>query len=143
MNKIILPSILTTICLFISACGLMTGDAPNMNEIFDDMKEGVMNEDEARFKKHWSAEGYTEDLVGEGLSGERFYRQGSRKKFYPIPDPDGAETVGSVEIVPARLHAWEKERDVDKIYFAIADGKVLGGGENPENVRKFAEKFGD
>ena len=105
------------------------------------MENGIKSEDENLFKKHWNAEGYTNDLVGEGLSGENFYKQGSRKKWFPKPDFGKKETIGKVEIIKTKLYAWEKDRDVDEIYFAIADGKVLGGGENPEKVKSLAERF--
>ncbi len=138
-NTIILPLFL--IVLLGTACGFLDRGKPDMNKIFADMEKGIMNTEEDRFKKHWTPESYAKDLVGEGLSGERFYKQASRKKFFPNPDFGGKETVGKVEIVPTKLYAWEKEREVDEIFFAIADGKVLGGGEEKENVKKLAERF--
>ena len=112
-----------------------------MNKIFADLEKGIINKNEEQFRKHWHEKAYQKDFVGEGLSGERFYEQGSRKKFFPNPDYNGKETVGKVEIVPTKLYAWEKDRDVDDIYFAIAEGKILGGGENVENVKKLADRF--
>lgn len=127
--------------LLLTNCGVLDGGKSDMNKIFADMENGIKNEDENLFEKHWHEEGYAEDLTGEGLSGQRFFEQGSRKKFFPKPDFKDKETVGEVEIIRTKLFAWEKDRDVDEIYFAIADSKVLGGGEEKENVKKLAERF--
>lgn len=134
--------VFVSICLLAAACGVSDhGGATGVDKVFAEMENGLRNADEASFRKHWHSEGYENDLVGEGLSGSNLYRQGSRKKWFPNPDRNGKQTVGKVLIVPAKLYAWEKERDVDEIYFAIAGGKVLGGGEELENVKKLAERF--
>lgn len=141
MNKKILLMMLISIGFLSAGCGFMNGEKTDMNKIFADMEKGIMNENEDQFRKHWHSEGYAEDLTGEGLSGKRFYEQASRKKFFPNPNYKDNETVGKVEIVRTKLYAWEKDRDVDEIFFAIADGQVLGGGEDKENVKKLAERF--
>ena len=122
-------------------CGVSGNKSSNMNEMFADLENAIKNEDESLFKKHWDTNGYSNDLVGEGLSGERFYQQGSRKKWFPKPNLAEMETVGKVEIVPTKLYAWEKDKNVDEIYLVIDDGKILGGGENLEKVKALAEKY--
>jgi hypothetical protein len=113
-----------------------------MKTIFADMEKGIKNQDENLFKKHWLNEDYEENLVGgSGLAGHRVYEQGSRKKWFLRADFAGAETFGRVEIVPAAIYAWERDKTVDEIHLAIGDGKVIGGGEDINEVRSLAERF--
>lgn len=127
---------------FTLACGTTDpGGVTGVDKVFADMENGIKKKDENLFQKHWHTEGFEDDLVGEGLSGSNLYKQGSRKKWFPIPNYSEKQTVGKVLIVPTKLYAWEKDRNVDEIYFAIANDKVLGGGEDLENVRKLAERF--
>ncbi len=139
--KVILSLFLFAISFSAIGCGNVGNKGSSMNEIFTDLENAIKNEDESLFKKHWDSEGYSTDLVGEGLTGERFYQQGSRKKWFPKPNLDEKEVIGKVEIVPTKLYSWEKDKNVDEIYFAIAAGKILGGGENLEKVRALADKY--
>lgn len=139
--KVLVNIFLLGIIFHIAGCGNADSGGGDMNSLFVDLENGLKNEDVDLFKKLWHAEGYISDLVGEGLSGEKFYKQGSRKKWFPKPLMDKKETVGKVEIVRSQLYAWEKDKVVDEIFFAVADGKILGGGENPEKVKALAERF--
>ena len=139
--KIFVIIFLFGIGIFFAGCGVSGRGGGDMNGLFADLENGIKNEDENLFKKHWNADGYSNDLIGEGLSGENFYKQGSHKKWFPKPVFGKKETIGKVEIVPTKLYAWEKDRNVDEIYFAIAEGKILGGGENSDKVKFLAERF--
>lgn len=144
-----------TICFMLGllamACGGLSGESKgaDMNEIFADMEKGIREKDESLFKKHWHAEGYTENLVGgSGLAGERVFEQGSRKKWFLKPDLGKTEKVGKVTIVPAEVYAWERDKKVDEVHLAIIeedDGslKILGGGEDLDEVKNLAERFNE
>lgn len=117
-----------------------------MKAIFADLENGIKNNDEDLFKKHWHPAAYDENLVGgSGLAGNRVYEQGSRKKWFPRPNLDGSQKIGRVDIVPTEIYAWERDKKVDEIYFALADDggdlKILGGGEDPDEVKALAERF--
>lgn len=148
-NNFLLTITLGLIGLLALACGGaggLTGGGGDMNGIFADMESGIRNTDEDLFKKHWHPTGYSENLVGgSGLSGKRMFDQGSRKKWFPKPDLGNTQKLGRVEIVPTELYNWERERKVDEVYFAVAADsgglKILGGGEDREEVRALAERF--
>jgi hypothetical protein len=142
--------ILLLLCLFLllaSGCSDQTGTSGgNMTTIFADMENGIKNMDENLFKKHWHPEGYSRNLVGgSGLAGNRVFEQGSRKKWYPRRTSGQTEKIGRVEIVSTEIYAWERDKKVDEIYFAIAENKgkleILGGGEDLAEVKSLAERF--
>lgn len=129
-----------------TGCGGIIAGGGNMSGVFSEMESAMRNADEARFREQWLPAGYSRNLVGSsGLSGERLFSQGSRKKWYPKPDLGSVESVGKVEIVFAELYNWEQDRKVDEVYFVIAkegDGlKIVGGGEDEKQVRGLAERF--
>lgn len=145
-------SLFIIFCIFVlltMACGGLGGNTGgNISEIFADLENGIKNEDESLFKKHWHSEGYSENLVGgSGLAGNRVYEQGSRKIWFPKPDLSKTEKIGKVEIVPTEIYNWEKEKRVDEIYFAIAEDsnglKILGGGEDLDEVKSLAKRFNE
>jgi hypothetical protein len=146
MNTKILTAIFCSICLLSTACGILGGSSGggDMNSIFADMENGIRNDDESLFKKNWSADTYDKNVVGRsGLEGSQIFKQGSRKKWFPKPDFSNRIKVGSIEIIPAEIWSWEKERKVDEVYFAIKMGSspvILGGGEDLEEVKKLAER---
>jgi hypothetical protein len=139
--KIVIPIILS---LFFAACGFFEGGLGGVNDVFADMENGIRKTDEALFKKHWTADGYNKNLVGgSGMSGAKLYEQGSRKKWFLKPDYSKMTKHGKVEIYPCEVYAWEKSKSVDEIFLAVSaeDKKVLGGGEDLEQVKKLAERF--
>lgn len=148
MKKTITLTILFLLGLMTAACGNLSGESggADMNEIFADMEKGIREKDEDLFKKHWHTNGYSKNLVGNsGLSGERVFEQGSRKKWFLKPDLSKTEKIEKVTIVPTEIYAWEREKKVDEVYLAIAENdgslKVLGGGENLDEVKDLAERF--
>jgi hypothetical protein len=113
-----------------------------METIFADLENGIRDQNEDLFRKHWYGEGYDENLVGgSGLTGKRIYQQGTRKKWFLRANFDKAETLGKVEIVATDIYAWERDKTVDEIHLAVADGKILGGGEDLVEVKLLAERF--
>lgn len=115
-----------------------------MNDVFADMENGIRKSDEQLFKKHWTAEGYEKNLVGgSGMTGASVFRQGSNKKWFLKPDYSKTVKQGKVEIYQCEVYAWEQSRKVDEIFLAVSadEMKVLGGGENLEEVKKLAERF--
>lgn len=78
------------------------------------------------------------------MQGYKIFEQGSRKKWFLEPvDINKPIKQGKVDIYQCNVYAWEKSKNVDEIYLAIAseDSKVLGGGEELEEVKKLAERF--
>lgn len=126
-----------------TACNNPTNKgSKDMKTIFADMENGIKNQDENMFKKHWHPDGYSENLVGgSGLAGNRVFEQGSRKKWFLKPNLEKTETVDKVEIVETEIYAWERDKTVDEIHLAIAEGKILGGGEDLSEVKSLAERF--
>lgn len=150
MKKVFTLMICFMLGLLAIACGGLIGESGggDMNGIFADMENAIKNENENLFKKHWHSEGYSENLVGgSGLSGERVFEQGSRKKWFPKADLGKTEKVGKVTIVPAEIYAWERDKKVDEVYFAIAEDngglKILGGGEDLDEVKDLADRFNE
>ena len=130
--------------LFFTACGLLEGGLGGMNGVFADLENGIRKTDEELFKKHWTTEGYNKNLGGDsGMSGSRVYEQGSRKKWFLKPDYSTTIKQGNVEIYQCEVYAWEQSRKVDEIFLVVSaeDQKVLGAGENLEEVKKLAERF--
>lgn len=147
MKLKILVTIIGLTCLLSAACGYLDeGGLTGVNNVFADLENGIRKTDEDLFKKHWTAEGYNQNLVGKsGLSGARIYEQGSRKKWFLKPDYSKTIKQGNVEIFFCEVYAWEKSKAVDEMYLAIADTngnpKVLGGGEDLSEVRALADRF--
>ncbi len=131
--------------LISTGCGLFdTGGQKAMNRVFVDMENGIRKNDEELFKKHWTPAGYNSNLVGKsGLQGYRVFEQGSSKKWFLKPDYSQTITQGKIEIYQCEVYAWEKSRAVDEIFLAVSaeDEKVLGGGEDLDEVKKLAERF--
>ena len=115
-----------------------------MNGVFADLENGIRNSNEELFKKHWTTDGYNKNLVGgSGMTGESVFRQGSRKKWFLKPDYSKTVKQGKVEIYQCEIYAWEKSKAVDEIFLAVSadDKKVLGGGENLDEVKNLADRF--
>jgi hypothetical protein len=138
-------TIISLACLLLAACGYLDGGGlTGVNNVFADLENGIRKADEDLFKKHWTAEGYNQNLVGKsGLSGARVFEQGSRKKWFLKPDYSKTVKQGNVEIYQCEVYAWEKSKAVDEIFLAIStkDGKVLGGGEDLSEVKNLADRF--
>ena len=145
MKTKIFLTIIGLVSLLSAACGYLDGGGlTGVNNVFADMENGIRKTDEDLFKKHWTAEGYNQNLVGKsGLSGARIYEQGSRKKWFLKPDYSKTVKQGNVEIYQCEVYAWEKSKAVDEIFLAVStkDGKVLGGGEDLSEVKKLAERY--
>lgn len=115
-----------------------------MQKVFADMENAIKNSNESEFKQHWLAEGYSKNLVGRsGLEGSRLFAQGSRKKWFLKPDYSKTVRQGKVDIYRCDVYSWEKDKSVDEVFLAVSadDLKVLGGGEDFEEVKKLAERF--
>jgi hypothetical protein len=128
------------------ACGLLKdGGLGGMHGVFADLENGIRKNDEELFKKHWTPAGYNKNLVGgSGMTGQKVFEQGSRKKwFLQAADIDHPLTEGKVEIFRCDVYLWEQSRKVDEIYLAVTkeDKKVLGGGEDLEEVKSLAARY--
>lgn len=122
-------------------CDMNNGDP--LEQVFADMEQGFRNGQEELVRQYWTERGWEENRVpNSGLSGRRLFEQGARKGWYPRPDFSKTENRGKVTIVATELWSWKKGRSVDEIYFMLVredEGwKIVGGGEDPEEVRRLA-----
>jgi hypothetical protein len=112
---------------------------------FDAMKEAVERSDEGLFKAQWHAEGYERNLAGgSGIPGAGVFGQGSKERWVLEPDMKSARNPldsGDVWIVSCAVVSLVEQRTLDVVWILIADGKVLGGGEDREDVGALAWRW--
>jgi hypothetical protein len=111
-----------------------------MTARFDAMMEAVEGNDEVLFKAQWHAEGYEHNLVGgSGVSGSGVFRQASHGRWVIEPDMTSARNLpqqsADAWIVSCAVVSLAEQRPVDAVWILIADGKVLGGGEDRDDVQ--------
>jgi hypothetical protein len=116
--------------------------------LFGAQEKALRAADEAACRALWHAEGWAKNLVGDsGLPGSDVFAQGSRKKWFPRPDPARVEPrgKGGAILVECEIFAWEKEKPVDRVVFLMIlhEGawKLLGGGEKRAEVGALAERW--